>query len=74
MNVLESHIEAGSVECWRDNVWEGTWWKQVVVVLLETLCRHLAGRTEKDYVEISEDNLCPDLLSKQHLLSTRQKR
>lgn len=55
-NALERHKKAGSVECWRDNVWEGTS-KQVVIVLLETLCRHLAGRTEKNYAEISKDNV-----------------
>jgi hypothetical protein len=63
MNALEPHKKAGGVECWRDNVWEGTW-KQVVVVLLETLCRRMAGRNEQNYVEISEDNLRPDLVSK----------
>ena len=73
MNDLKPHKKTGNVECSRDNVWEGTW-KQVVVVLLETLCRRLGGRTEKNYAEISEDNLCPELVSKQHLLSTRQKR
>jgi hypothetical protein len=48
MNAQVLHEMDGSVECWRDNVWEGTW-KQLVVDLLETLCRRLAGRTENSY-------------------------
>ena len=73
MNAPVPQKKSGSVECWGDNVWEGTW-KQVVVVLLERLRRRQTGRTEKNYAEISEDNLCPDLVSKQHLLSIRWKR